>query len=71
MCLPFDYDMGVISSVMNPSNLIFSAEDIYWFFFCGAGEGRFTDEWKVGGRFFSQVFRWWALNGLIAGKIER
>lgn len=52
MCLPFDYDMGVISSVMNPSNSIFSAGDIYWFFLCGAGEGRFTDEWKVGGRFF-------------------
>lgn len=70
MCLPFDYDMGVISSVMNPSNSIFSAGDIYCFFLW-RGEGRFTDKWKVGGHFFSQAFRWWALNGLIAGKIER
>ena len=37
MCLPFDYDMGVISSVMNPSNSIFSAGDIYCFFFVARG----------------------------------
>ena len=41
MCLPFDYDMGVISSVMNPSNSIFSAGDIYWFFFVWRGGGAF------------------------------
>lgn len=41
MCLPFDYDMDVISSVMNPSNSIFSAWSIYCFFFFGArGRGR-------------------------------
>ena len=41
MCLPFDYDMGVISSVMNPSNSIFSAGDIYCFFL-----------WRGGGAFY-------------------
>jgi len=62
VCLPFDYDMDVISSVMNPSNSIFSAWSIYCFFFLargGGGGGRITDGWKVGrfSFYFYTIFR--------------